>query len=427
MTEKTLLDDHLLPSLEEKKNLDDYFSSSIEDELPPPLPDEYLDIQQEPHQTWWARGGAVYGMLGLGATGVCAVLFLMTGGGEQKTEMVTAKAAPPPVSNPDAKLKSKLWFKEQNESDGKFIKGKGKPLASKPSSVRPARVVPRSIPSEPIAIAPSRVPVSDGPPKAEFNPPPYSAPAPVAYRAPVQQQSADPNADWQRIQQGATFNVPGVEIQQPQQVAYNQPTDPQAQNVAWNQPGETMAMSSTLGKQIAANTEISATLQAKVPSGGSQKVLLKLNSPLKSNGETVLPKGTLLVASAQPEDDGMSFQITGAYLNDQLVSMPSESIVASASARRGGVGKAAKNFLIGAAGGVVDQMLSGDVTSSISNGTNTTVISNVKKSFVNSALGGVRGGVSTLTSNLQNDSEDQSTGLKKGAKVRIVFTAPTVI
>lgn len=426
MSEKNLSEDNTLSSIEEKKNLDDYFSSSIEEHIPPPFPDEYIENQQEVHQTWWARGGAVYGALGIGAAGVCGVLFLMTGGGgEQKTDIAQAKAVPPSPVNPASEYKSKLWFKSQNESDGKFMKGKDKTSTKKPTSVLTARVTPQSIPSEPIEIAPSRVPTSDGPPRAEFNPPPYSAP--VAYSAPIQRQTTDPNADWQRIQQGATFNVPGVEMEQPQQAAYNQTTDPQAQAVSWNQPTETMAMSSTLGKQIAANTEISATLQVKVPSGGSQKVLLKLNSPLKSNGETVLPKWTLLVASAEPQDDGMSFQITGAYINDQLISMPSDSMVASANINSGGAGKAVKNFLIGAAGGVVDQMLSGDVTSSISNGTNTTVISNAKKSLMNSALGGVRGGVSTLTSNLQNNSENQSSGLKKGAKVKIVFVAPAVI
>jgi hypothetical protein len=413
--------------MSEKKNLDDYFSSSIEEELPPPLPAEYLDVQQEVHQTWWARGGAVYGMLGLGGVAVCAVLTLMMGGGENKTEMVAAKAATPQVINPNPALKSKLWFKQQNESDGKFIGGKGKSFGKTIAKSKvPASVSSQSIPTEPLPSVPrSRIPVADGPPKAEFSPPPYSAP--VAYRAPVQQQSSDPNADWQRIQQGSTFNVPGAEIQEPQQVAYNPSTEPQSQNVAWNQPSESMAMGSTLGKQIAANTELSATLQNKVPSGGSQKVLLKLNSPLKANGEVVLPKGTLLTASAQPEEDGMSFQIAGAYLGDRLISMPSDSISASASSRRGGVGKAAKNFLIGAAGGALDQTLSGDVSSTISNGTNTTVVNNVKRSLTNSFLGGVRGGVNTFVSNMQNDSDNESTALKKGAKIKIVFTAPAVI
>jgi hypothetical protein len=424
-------------------NLDEYFETPLEVSVPPPIPTDFEDVQQEPHKTAWVRGGAVYGGLGLAGIFVCLIVYMLLGGGGDETAVANKETTPSPKVNPNAQLKSALWFAEQGNGDKNFLDKGKKPKskqAKKPNPVKLAEVPPnqtRSYNSDySNRVVPLRsLPVSkslDVPPKAVFNPPPYvasnnSSPQPV--------QAIDPNAEWARIQAGSTYSVPGVE--QPQPVAYVPPENA-TQNAAWEHPATEQPSSNagaTLGKQIKLNTSISATIMVPVSASKIQRTVLRLDTPLKSSEEVVLPKGTLLIGQTTPDGDSINLSITSAMLGDQEIAMPTEEIAVSASngkmlsvkSRKGGFGKVVGKFALNALGGALDTALSSTSSTTINSGGSSTIINNVSRSLQNSVMGGVRGGVAGLIGDITAENGGDESGLNKGTRVKLVFVYAAMI
>jgi hypothetical protein len=423
-------------------NLDEYFTTPLEEVTPPPIATDYEEVQQEPHKTAWARGGVVYAVLGGTALVICSIAYLVTGGGgEQETAVANKDIKPMPVINPAAPYKSKLWFSEQANKDKAFMnKKKGnKKVAVKPVSVPPrptpsyqssysGRVTP--LPSQ--AVAPSTLNVSEL----------QRAYVPRAIASLPPQPKEDPNQAWARIAEGSTVLIPDSESVTPDATQYD---TPQAQDAAnWQTvQGDQPAPVPTLGKTVPMDSEVAAILKTPVSvSGTNQQAVMSLDEPLKVNGEVILPSKTLLVASVQSEGALMNLRINTAYLNGQQLAIPGDSImvlgankqflVAKSSQNRNGIGKGIRNFALGMIGGVADQALNPSSSTTISNGTTSTTVNNVSRSLTNTLLGGARGGVNQLIQNIQSqnqggEAESPVIGLRAGTRVRLVFTAPTNI
>lgn len=424
-----------------------YFDTDLEDlEVSSDEPIDFEPVQQDAIKSPLMRGGTVL----LACAGLCGVAGLGVSslfGGQTPQEQVAAR--PIPKADPSQKLmgtlKGQAVFNRQGNEDDKFKKS-GKPAGSKvaskkvpPKLSQPGSYSVASSP-EPSYVTPVRsLPVSAVPESR----PSYSAPA-YTQPQPVQRQQTprtDPNQLWSQIANGSTMNIQGVESQ-PQEVAQYDAS--QAQNVAnWQTvQGEQAAPVPTLGKTIPMQTEITATLQIPVSASGTQQAVMTLDSPLKANGETVLPAKTLLVASVQPDGGLMNLRINMAYLNGQELSIPGDSImvlaankqflIAQSFNKKNGFGRGVLNFGLGIIGGVAEQALSPSSSTTIGNGTTSTTVNNVSRSLTNSLLGGAKGGVNSLIQNIQaqnNNSESQSpvSGLKAGTRVRLVFTSPTNI
>jgi hypothetical protein len=426
---------------------DKYFDD--ETEQLEPQSDEPIDfepVQQDAIKSPLMRGGTVLlacaGLCGVAGLGVSALF-----GGQTPQEQVAAR--PVPKIDPNQKLvgtlKGQAVFNRQGNEDDKFKKS-GKPA---PTKVTGKKVPPKPTPANTYSVASSpetsyvtpvrSLPVSAVPESR----PSYSAPAYMPPQ-PVQRQQTprtDPNQLWSQIAQGSTMNIQGVESQT-QEVAQYDAT--QAQNVSnWQTvEGEQAAPVPTLGKTIPMQTEITATLQIPVSASGSQQAVMTLDSPLKANGEIVLPAKTLLVASVQPDGGLMNLRINTAYLNGQELSIPGDSImvlaankqflIAQSFNKKNGFGRGVRDFALGMIGGVAEQALSPSSSTTISNGFGSTTVNNVSRNLTNSLLGGARGGVNTLIQNIQaqnNNSQPESpvSGLKAGTRVRLVFTSPTNI
>ncbi len=274
-----------------------------------PQSDEPIDfepVQQDAIKSPLMRGGTVLlacaGLCGVAGLGVSALF-----GGQTPQEQVAARPVPKvdPSQKLVGKLKGQAVFDRQGNEDDKFKKS-GKPAPTKvtgkkvpPKPTSPNTYSVASSSPEPSYITPVRsLPVSAVPETR----PSYSAPAYLPPQ-PVQRQQTprtDPNQLWSQIAQGSTMNIQGVESQ-PQEMAQYDAS--QAQNVAnWQTlQREQAAPVPTLGKTIPMQTEITATLQIPVSASGSQQAVMTLDSPLKANGEVVLPAKTLLVASVQPD------------------------------------------------------------------------------------------------------------------------------
>jgi hypothetical protein len=446
-------------------NLDEYFTSDIEEEIPVAVPEEYQPIQNKPHQTWQAQSLAVGG----GAAAVVIVLstasYFLSGGGSQAAKADKDKPiALQPSEVPS--LKSDLWFAEQGNQDKQFMdakaaadkakadKAKAKGGTGRVSTVSGNRSSSGSSTSYSSSPTYSSLPTIAPPISHRATVPEtqYSAGySPAPYRPPAANQSkpaspVDANAEWNRLQTGSTYTVAGVDAspsaevtsQQPVDVAYNQPDQQVSQNASWQQLG---APTTTLGRAIALKTEVNATLQLPVSSSGSQRTLLSLDEPLKSKGAVVLPAGTILVGSVQPDGSLMNITISSAYMGDQEITMPGDAISVLSSSKKflvakpfsggGGLGRSIKNFALSAIGGVADQMLQPSSTTNFSNGSSTTTVNNVSRSLTNSVVGGVRGGVGSLIQDIQSQNsqtaQDTGSGLTQGTKVKLVFTAPATI
>jgi hypothetical protein len=442
-------------------NLDEYFTSDIEEEIPVAVPEEYQPIQNKPHQTWQAQSLAVGG----GAAAVVILLstsaYFLSSGGAQTAKADKEKSIATQNSEVPG-LKSDLWFAKQGNQDKKFMDAKAaaekakadkaKANKAKGSAGRVGTVpgtrstsgsssydsLPRITPP-----TPNRTTVPETRYSAGYSPAPYRPP--VAYQSkPV--SPVDANAEWIRLQTGSTYTVAGVDASpsadvashQPVDVAYNQSGQQVSQNVSLQQLG---APTTTLGRAIALKTEVNATLVVPVSSSGSQRTLLSLDEPLKSGGADVLPAGTILVGSVQPDGSLMNITISSAYMGDQAITMPGDAISVLSSNKKflvakpfsggGGMGRTLKNFTLSAIGGVADQMLQPSSTTSFSNSSNTTTVNNVSRNLTNSVVGGVRGGVGSLIQDIQSQNsqtaQDTGSGLREGTKVKLVFIAPATI
>jgi hypothetical protein len=447
-------------------NLDEYFTSDIEEEIPVAVPEEYQPIQNKPHQTWQAQSLAVGG----GAAAVVIVLstasYFLSGGGSQAAKADKDKPiALQPSEVPS--LKADLWFAKQGNQDKQFMDAKaaadkakadkakakakggtgrvGNVSGNRSSSGSSSFSSSPAYSSLPTITPPAsnRATVPETRYSAGYSPAPYRPP--VAYQSKTD-RPVDANAEWNRLQAGSTYTVAGVDAsssaevtsQQPVDVAYNQPDPQVSQNASWQQLG---APTTTLGRAIALKTEVNATLQLPISSSGSQRTLLSLDEPLKSGGAVVLPAGTILVGSVQPDGSLMNITISSAYLGDQEITMPGDKISVLSSSKKflvakpfnggGGVGRSIKNFAISAIGGVADQILQPSSTTSFTNGASTTTVNNVSRSLTNSVVGGVRGGVGSLIQDIQarnsQTAQDTGSGLIDGTKVKLVFNAPATI
>jgi hypothetical protein len=446
-------------------DLDEYFTSHIEEEIPVAVPEEYQPIQNKPHQTWQAQSFAVIG----GAAGVVILLstaaYFLSSTGAQ-----TAKAdKEKPIATQSSEvpsLKSELWFAKQGNKDKQFMDAKAaaekKAKADKAKANKTKGSAGRvgTVPgtrSSSVSASYDLLPTINAPTTNRTTVPEtrYSAGySPAPYRPSVANQSkpaspVDANAEWNRLQAGSTYTVAGVDAspsadvasQQPVNVAYNQSDQQVSQNASQNVSLQLGAPTTTLGRAIALKTEVNATLVVPISSSGSQRTLLSLDEPLKSGGADVLPAGTILVGSVQPDGALMNITISSAYMGDQAITMPGDAITVLSSNKKflvakpfsggGGMDRSVKNFVLSAIGGVADQMLQPSSTTNISNGSSTTTVNNVSRNLTNSVVGGVRGGVASLIQDIQSQNsqtaQDTGSGLKVGTKVKLVFTAPATI
>jgi hypothetical protein len=274
---------------------------------------------------------------------------------------------------------------------------------------------------------------------------PFSRPA-LAYtpRQPAQPvKKTDPNQLYAQIAQSSTFQVQGVDYQQPQTVTENNAA--QVQNVAnWDSiQGEQTNPLPRLGKTIPMQTEATATLQIPIAASGGQQAVLALDKAIEVSGEVVLPAGTLMKASVQPDNGIMNLRLDTAYVNGQQVAIPGDSIMvlnsnkqfllAQSFAKKSGIGRDIRDFAFGVVGGVAEQALTPSSSTTISsNGFSSSTVNNASRNLTNSFLGGVKGGVSNLIQNVQSRNQSSApqnvgNGLKAGTRVRLVFTAPTDI
>jgi hypothetical protein len=441
----------------EKAEWEKYFENDDELEAATDQSDEpvaFQPVQQDKIKSFWARGGAVL-FCCVAACTVAGIAVSSFFGSKDPSQQIAAKPVRP--VDPDKKLVGKLkaqnWFNRQGNEDDKFknsgkkgdkAKGGKKTGSKKPlnsASTPASSYVPLNVSTAPERVASVRsLPIASSP-----QPIPSFTPRVSYQQATRQTEQVDPNQRWAQIQQASTVNIQGVEQSvQSQEVAQADPSQSQsAQNVAdWQTiQGSQQQPSSSLGKTIAMKTEVRATLQTPISSSGTHQAVLALDEPLKSGNEVVLPSGTMLAASVQSDGAAINLAIQSAYLNgqDQPIMIQGDSIMVLASNKqfliaqqfnkKGGFGNVFQNFALGAVSGAVEQVLSPSSSTIVSSGSTSTTINNVSRSLTNSALGGVRGGINSILSNIQaqnSSSESQASvsGLKAGTHVRLVFTAP---
>ncbi len=449
----------LSPVEVEKPKEEEWQKYFKEEDTPPPQSVQSVDfepVQQTPIKSPYVRGGSILVVCIIGCGLLAAGGAALLGIGQDKPQAVVAAPKPdkfgsaPVICNPEqvknkmCDLKGHLVFDRQGNEDDKFRRGNPKKPTVAKAKLPKHPSTPQSYSTasapEPRYVAPVRnLPVATKPtPSPSFVP---------QYHPSIQRQKVDPNAEWARIAQASTYNVEGA-TQAPEVAQAD--TGQQAQNVAnWQGvqgvQGDQTAMVSplpTLGKTIAMGTEVTATLRLPVVSGGSnQQAVLVLDSPLKTDGAVILPKGTQLFASVESNGGTINMTPTSAYVQGQQIAIPGNSITVLATNKQplmaksfkggGGFGRGVRDFALSALGGAADTALSSATTSITANGS-TTVVNNVGRSLTNTGLGAARGGIQSLIANVQSGNQqgiegEPAAGLKAGSRVRLVFTAPASI
>jgi hypothetical protein len=451
----------------EPHSFDHLFEDEEDEKTARPIPAiEFEAVQDTPIKSPYLQGGVVFLGSLLVVGGVvwagCAILGI----GQTQSQPVAQAASnvdpfgsKPIICTPEqqqqqlCKLKGHLAFDRQGNEDKEWLnnpKGKGK---GKPDGKGAVKITPKATPtinytpnaaSEPRSVSqvPAIPPAPSVPSESipQYNPISQSTPA-------AQKPQVDPNARWNQIAAGSIYNVEG---------AYSsaEPTAAEsssgAQNASWQniqgvQTNQTAMVSPapTLGRAIAQGSETTATLVIPVVSGASnQQALMRLDSPLKSEGTVVLPEGTQLVASVESSGGAINLRLSTAYLNGQQISLPTDSIVALATNKKpliaknfnggGGLGRGIRNFGLGLLGGAVDTAL-GSATTSITNSNgSTTIVNNMQRNLTNTVLGGARGGVQSLIGNIQQNNQsgysgEPTGGLTAGTRIRLIFVSPASI
>jgi hypothetical protein len=449
----------------EPHSFDHLFEDEGDEDIAHPIPDiEFEPVQDTPIKNPYLQGGVVFLGALVAVGGFVAAGSAILGIGQSQPQSV-AEAAPkvdpfgskPILCTPEqqqqqlCKLKGHLALDRQGNEDKNWLnspKGKGKDKG-KPDGKRVVKLTPKATPtinytpnasSEPRLV--SQVPsVSPAPsaPVPQYSPVPQSNPV-------AQKPRVDPNARWNQIAAESTYNVEGADntadtVDESASVAQNASW----QNIQGVQTNQTAMVSSapTLGRAIAQGSETTASLVIPVVSGATnQQALMALDSPLKSEGTVVLPKGTQLVASVESSGGAINLRLSTAYVNGQQVSLPTDSIVALATNKKpliakdfnssGGVGRSIGNVGLGLLGGAVDTAL-GSATTSITNSSgSTTIVNNMQRNLTNTLLGGARGGVQSLIGNIQQKNQsgysgEPTVGLTAGTRIRLIFVSPASI
>jgi hypothetical protein len=209
---------------------------------------------------------------------------------------------------------------------------------------------------------------------------------------------------------------------------------------------EVALLSGTAPTTIKEGTEAKATLDVPLyPGSNKSKVLLTLKeSILNESGQIAIPKGSRLMGYAGFEGDMAEISIEMATINGRSVQLPGASqisvfrenkkpIVAKANSGSGFWSKFGGAALDGISSGV-NQLISPDTTSTISNGSVYQSSKSSGRTLGNAglaALGGVSNGISSgLKSELQNSASEGQTrnnsrAVAAGLNLKLIFLTPT--
>jgi hypothetical protein len=209
---------------------------------------------------------------------------------------------------------------------------------------------------------------------------------------------------------------------------------------------EVALLSGTAPTTIKEGTEAKATLDVPLyPGSNKSKVLLTLKEPiLNESGQIAIPKGSRLMGYAGFEGDMAEISIEMATINGRSVQLPGAAqisvfrenkkpIVAKANSGSDFWSKVGGAALDGISSGV-NQLISPDTTSTISNGSVYQSSKSSGRTLGNAglaALGGVSNGISSgLKSELQSSASEGQTrnnsrAVAAGLNLKVIFLTPT--